>query len=109
MVNRKIIAFYSPYPGAGKTTAAKSVWREAPRVRLMSATDEEAYKDIIEGWGFSMFHFSSPIKSFAHHIMNIAMQGRKKCLDKLTLIAEKDTPLKTLNKKTMRDLYIAIA
>lgn len=52
--NRKILAFYSPYPGAGKTTAAQYIQKTRPEFMAMSFAD--TLRDIVEAVFYKTHH-----------------------------------------------------
>ena len=78
---KNILAFYSPYPRAGKTTAALYI------------------KDIISD--SEVLSFSTPIKEFVNKVLIKLKDDNEDTY--------KDTPIEQLKRITKRDLYTSIA
>lgn len=79
--DRKILAFYSPYPGAGKTTAAQYIQRAHPEFMAMSFAD--TLRDIVEAVFYKARH------------------------EDATAYTEKDCPRIELNGHSYRDFLLA--
>lgn len=79
-MNKKIIAFYSPYPGAGKSSAAQYIRKTRPEFMTLSFAD--TLRDIVDSVFYKVSH------------------------DNASSYTEKDWPRTDLNGHSFRDFMI---